>query len=67
MSSQKIKTHCLNWMPGKCTWFKVSVERDKLHLPLISFCSNKSFSHLLILETKKWDLGMKKVWDVGFS
>ena len=73
MSSQKIKTQCLNWMPGKCTWYLKSrinskkIERAKLHLPLISFCCNKSFSNLLILETKKWDLGKRwkkcGMWD----
>lgn len=73
MSSQKIKTQCLNCMPAKCTWYLNSrinskqIERAKLHLLLISFCSNKSFSNLLILETKIWDLGKRwkkcGMWD----
>lgn len=32
ISRQKIKTHCLNWMPGKCTWYLKSRINSKYQL-----------------------------------
>ena len=39
ISRQKIKTHCLNWMPGKCTWYlKSRINSYQLKGPSYIFC-----------------------------